>query len=99
MTAPESSWPPVTAADVDPVQVWLSRARCCGAPQLCGARCMDDAVSQTEAAVVRRLDEAEAAVARVAAVLGELDGGSSVGVIRRELADRLRAALSGEVTA
>lgn len=51
--------PPVTAADADPVERWLRRARCCGAPQMCGARCMDDEESATEAAVVRRLDDAE----------------------------------------
>lgn len=59
--------------DLDPVEAWLRRARCCGAPQMCGAVCMDDERSQTEAAVVRRLDDAEAACQRVGALAAEYE--------------------------
>jgi hypothetical protein len=68
-------WPAVPAP-ADPVEFWLQRARCCGAPQLCGAVCMDDEESATQAQVVRRLDSAEAALARVAALAVASDDGT-----------------------
>lgn len=56
MTAPDFGLP--TTESVDPVEVWLAANRCCGAPQLCGARCMDDEDSATGARVARELDDA-----------------------------------------
>lgn len=64
---------------VDPVECWLAASRCCGAPQLCGARCMDDEDSATAARVARELDDtrgklvdAEAKVAAVRELLPDL---------------------------
>lgn len=56
MTAPDFGLP--TTESVDPVECWLAASRCCGAPQLCGARCMDDEDSATGARVARELDDA-----------------------------------------
>lgn len=93
MTRPPEPWPAV-AAPHDPVDFWLQRARCCGAPQLCGAICMDDERSQTEAQVVRRLDDAEhtlAAVREIAAgmrdttLAGESSGDAYESTTRRLL--------------
>lgn len=100
-----AAWPAVPPPD-DPVEFWLQRARCCGSPQSCGALCMDSEASQTEAAVVRRVDEAEAACARLSALAEEcqtrgrklqqvpalrLVGNAYVGT-----AERIRLALAGE---
>lgn len=86
MTRPDFGPAETPPAPADPVEAWLTRARCCGAPQLCGARCMDDEESATEAAVVRRLDEAEARVPELVAHLQQH---------RRELLVALRANVSG----
>ena len=68
MTA--SPWPAEPSPPEEPDDAWLRVARCCGAPSLCGALCMGDAESMTAARIARRVDDAEAAVARVVAELG-----------------------------
>lgn len=68
--------------DRDPVTAWLDRARCCGSPQMCGALCMDSERSQTEATVVRRLDEAERVVAELRDLANGYELGENVPVYR-----------------
>lgn len=56
-----------------PDEQLMARLRCCGAPQMCGALCMDDEESMAGARVVRRLDDAERTVAAVRELLRRIE--------------------------
>lgn len=46
----------LTPMEEDAVSAWLLRNRCCGSPNLCGARCYDDEESWVIALVAGQLD-------------------------------------------
>lgn len=85
-----------------PEETLLRRLRCCGAPQQCGALCMDSEEDQAGARIVRRLDDAERTVAAVGELLRRLDDSyraGSPGVDVPYVLARLRSVLdAGRLT-